>query len=113
MADRRPKLFRRSASGKKAMRLETIFAKEDTESSGCLGKLLGCRNWMNRGLQCGLSGNPVPTKQYKSLMGNRFFGDDKADVWERQPDLCRKLYSVHYPILNIEILDRHFADVLL
>ena len=68
--------FRRSASGKKAMRLETIFAKEDTESSGCLGKLLGCRNWMNRGLQCGLSGNPVTTKQYKSLMGNRFFGDD-------------------------------------
>ena len=55
---------------------ETIFAKEDTESSGCLGKLLGCRNWMNRGLQCGLSGNPVTTKQYKSLMGNRFFGDD-------------------------------------
>ena len=76
MADRRPKLFRRSESEKKAMRLETIFAKEDTESSGCLGKLLGCRNWMNRGLQCGLSGNPVTTKQYKSLMGNRFFGDD-------------------------------------
>ena len=95
------------------MRLETIFAKEDTESSGCLGKLLGCRNWMNRGLQCGLSGNPVTTKQYKSLMGNRFFGDDQADLWESQPDLCRKLYSVHYPILNIEILDRHFADLLL
>ena len=32
MADRRPKLFRRSASGKKAMRLETIFAKEAKET---------------------------------------------------------------------------------
>ena len=113
MADRRPKIFRRSASGKKAMRLETIFAKEDTESSGCLGKLLGCRNWMNRGLQCGLSGNPVTTKQYKSLMGNRFYRRRKAAHREILPDLCRKLYSVHYPILNIEILDRHFADLLL
>ena len=55
---------------------ETSSAKKDTHIKGCLGKLLGCRNWMNRGLQCGLSGNPVTTKQYKSLMGNRFFGDD-------------------------------------
>lgn len=41
------------------LRVETISAKEDTGSIGCLGKLLGCRNWMSRGLQCGLSGSPA------------------------------------------------------
>lgn len=43
-------------------RVETMSAKEDTESSGCLGKLLGCLNRMSRGLQCGLSGNPATIK---------------------------------------------------
>ncbi len=38
-------------------------------------------------------------KMCESLMGNRFFGDDKADSRESLPDLCRKLYSVHYPII--------------
>lgn len=39
-------------------------------------------------------------KMYRSLKGNRFFGDDKAELWESLPDLSRKLYSVHYPIIN-------------
>ena len=56
------------------MRLETIFAKEDTESSGCLGKLLGCRNWMNRGLQCGLSGNPVFQFLFCKVKNQKLFG---------------------------------------
>lgn len=40
-------------------------------------------------------------KMYRSLKGNRFFGDDKAELWESLPDLSRKLYSVHYPIIII------------
>lgn len=36
--------------GKEAMRVETIFAKEDTESSGCLGKLLDCRDPDGQGI---------------------------------------------------------------
>ena len=51
-----------SSSGqriKSPMHIETISAKEDTERSGCMGKPLGCRKRMSRGLQCGLSGNPA------------------------------------------------------
>lgn len=54
---------------------------------------------MNMGLQYGLSGNPVMqlgNAAYMSLKGNRRFGDSAADIWESQPDLCRKIYHIHY-----------------
>ena len=55
---------------------ETMSAKEAKNRFDCSGNHLGYSNEADRGLQCGLSGNPVTTKQYKSLMGNRFFGND-------------------------------------
>lgn len=82
------------------MRVETIFAKEDTEGKGCLGKPLGCCNKMDMGLQCGLSGNPSACGRL-SLKGNRIIGDDFADGWENMADLCRKLYHIHCPIFII------------
>ena len=40
--------------------LETMLAKEaKTMGLFCRGNHLGCRNWVSRGLQYGLSGNRV------------------------------------------------------
>ena len=40
--------------------LETLPAKEAMKWFDCSGNHLGCRNWADKGLQCGLSGNRVP-----------------------------------------------------
>ena len=41
------------------LRYETEAAKETKSWFACYGNHLGCR--AEKGLQCGLSGNPVPT----------------------------------------------------
>lgn len=45
-------------------------------------------------------------KMCEPLMGNRFFGDDKAGSRESLPDLSRKLYSAHCPIIILKATDK-------
>lgn len=55
-------VFRLSANRRGILLFETISAKEAKSRRDCRGKLLGCSFFEKfRGLQCGLSGNPVPT----------------------------------------------------
>lgn len=42
------------------------------------------------------SGHAVGNAAYVLLKGNRHFGDKVASAWESQPDLCRKIYHIHY-----------------
>lgn len=99
MADTRTKPPRGVGLAAKGYRvLKPCSAKEDTESYGCLGKLLGCHKMDEQRIAVRTKWQSGNRKKCAPLKGNRFFGDDKAGARESLPDLSRKLYSVHYPI---------------